>query len=133
MADPDGAEAQAERRHQQRGLWLSPTWEGMVAVNGLLDPEAGQTLLAALEPLARPTNADDTRSGGQRRADALAELARRSLEAGRLPQSGGVRPQLLVTVDLDSLLGHPVGWAGRPAGPGRWTPRPAGGWPVTGR
>ena len=57
VADPDGAEAQAERRYQQRGLWLSPTWEGMVAVNGLLDPEAGQTLLAALEPLARPTNA----------------------------------------------------------------------------
>jgi Domain of unknown function (DUF222)/HNH endonuclease len=70
-------------------------------------PEAGQTLLAALEPLARPTSADDTRSGGQRRADALAELARRSLEAGHLPQTGGVRPQLLVTVDLDSLLGHP--------------------------
>ncbi len=62
VADPDGADAQAERRHQRRGLWLSPTWEGMVAVNGLLDPEAGQTLLAALEPLARPTNADDTRS-----------------------------------------------------------------------
>ena len=57
VADPDGAQAQAERRYQRRGLWLSPTWEGMVAVNGLLDPEAGQTLLAALEPLARPTTA----------------------------------------------------------------------------
>ena len=37
---------------------------------------------------------------------------------GRLPQAGGVRPQLSVIVDLDSLLGHPgtvggeVGWAG---------------------
>ena len=103
--------ARAERQHQRRGLWLSATWEGMVAVNGLLEPEAGQTLLAALEPLARPTNADDDRSGGQRRADALAELARRQLEGGRLPQSGGVRPQLLVTVDLDSLLGP--WWGGR--------------------
>jgi Domain of unknown function (DUF222)/HNH endonuclease len=107
VADPDGADTQAEHRHQQRGLWLSPTWEGMVAINGLLDPEAGQTLLAALEPLARPSDAHETRSGGQRRADALAELARRRLESGRLPQAGGVRPQLLVTVDLDSLLGHP--------------------------
>ena len=62
VADPEGADAQAERRQQQRGLWLAPTWEGMVAVNGLLEPEAGQTLLAALEPLARPTNADDARS-----------------------------------------------------------------------
>ena len=121
VADPDGADDQAERRHQQRGLWLSPTWEGMVAVNGLLDPEAGQTLLAALEPLARPTNADDDRTGGQRRADALTELARRNLEAGRLPQTGGVRPQLLVTVDLDSLLG-PGGLGGETGGAGPLDP-----------
>jgi Domain of unknown function (DUF222)/HNH endonuclease len=117
VADPEGAEAQAERRHQQQGLWLASTWEGMVAVNGLLDPEAGQTLLAALEPLARPTNADDERSGGQRRADALTELARRNLEGGQLPQAGGVRPQLLVTVDLDSLLSHPGGLGGEAGGP----------------
>jgi Domain of unknown function (DUF222)/HNH endonuclease len=92
--------------------------EGMVAVNGLLEPEAGQTLAAALEPLARPANADDSRSGGQRRADALTELARRHLEGGRLPRSGGVRPQLLVTVDLDTLLGHPGGVGGELGGIG---------------
>ena len=40
-----------------------------------------------------------------------------SLEGGRLPQSGGVRPQLLVTVDLDSLLGHPGGVGGEVGGP----------------
>jgi hypothetical protein len=109
VADPDHEHDRAERRHARRGVWLSPTWEGMVALNGFLEAEAGQTLLAALEPLARPTNADDTRSGGQRTADALTELARRQLEAGRLPRTGGVRPQLLVTVDLDSLLtGHGV-------------------------
>ena len=57
VADPEGAEGQAERQHQRRGLWLSPTWEGMVAVDGLLEAEAGQTVLAALEPLARPADA----------------------------------------------------------------------------
>jgi hypothetical protein len=117
VLDPDPAAAQAERRHGRRGLWLTATLDGMVAVDGRLEPEAGQTLLAALEPLARPHSASDTRSGGQRRADALAELARRALEAGRLPQTGGVRPQLTVLVDLDSLqgrtrLGGEVGWAG---------------------
>jgi hypothetical protein len=106
-----------EQRHGRRGLWLSPTFEGMVALEGRLDPEAGQTLLAALEPLARPATADDERSGSQRRADALTELARRNLEGGRLPQTGGVRPQLLVTVDLDSLLGRP----GAVGGDGGWT------------
>ncbi|HEV3397971.1 MAG TPA: DUF222 domain-containing protein, partial [Actinomycetes bacterium] len=54
VADPDGAGAQAQRRHQRRGVWLAPTFEGMVAIDGLLEAEAGQTLLAALEPLARP-------------------------------------------------------------------------------
>jgi Domain of unknown function (DUF222)/HNH endonuclease len=115
VADPDGTSDRAERQHQQRGVWVSATWAGMVALQGLLDPEAGQTLLAALEPLARPANAQDDRSGGQRRADALTELARRHLEGGRLPQSGGVRPQLLVTVDLHSLLG-PGGLGGETGG-----------------
>src|SRR5918995_1874707 len=118
LADPDGADRDRARRHARRGLWLAPTFEGMVAVDGLLEPEAGQTLLAALEPLARPADATDSRSGSQRQADALSELARRHLEGGRLPQAGGVRPQLMVTVDLDSLLGHPgalggeTGWVG---------------------
>jgi hypothetical protein len=40
-------------------------------VDGLLEPEAGHVVLAALEPLARPADAHDTRSGGQRTADAL--------------------------------------------------------------
>jgi hypothetical protein len=118
LADPNSADRDRERRHARRGVWLAPTFEGMVAVDGLLEPEAGQTLLAALEPLARPADAHDSRSGSQRNADALTELARRHLEGGRLPQAGGVRPQLTVTVDLDSLLGHPnalggeTGWAG---------------------
>jgi Domain of unknown function (DUF222)/HNH endonuclease len=120
--DPDGADAKAQRQHERRGFWVTPTLDGDLALQGLLDPEGGQHLLAALEPLARPSDAQDARSGDQRRADALVELARRALEGGRLPQTGGVRPQLLVTVDLDSLLDRPGavggdgGWAG-PLGP----------------
>ena len=122
VADPDGASEQTQRQHQRRGMWVSPTFEGMVAIAGLLEPEAGETLLAALEPLARPTTADDQRSGAQRRADALAELARRALEGGRLPHTGGVRPQLTVTIELASLLGG----HGTPGGEGAWAgPLPA--------
>jgi hypothetical protein len=131
VIDPDTSASQAERRHARRGLWLAPTLEGMVALDGLLEPEAGQTLLAALEPLARPPSAADTRTGGQRRADALAELARRQLEGGRLPQTGGVRPQLTVLVDLDSLVGQAL-WVVSPT-PAPWVPRPASGWPAMGR
>ena len=112
VADPDGADRQRDHRQERRGVWLSPTWDDMVAINGLLEREAGATVLAALEPLARPASADDPRTGSQRNADALAELCRRSLEGGWLPKAGGVRPQLLVTVDLDSLLGRSGGLGG---------------------
>jgi hypothetical protein len=133
VADPQGAEVARRRRHQRRGLWLAPTLDDMVAVKGLLEPEAGQLVRAALEPLARPADAEDDRSGDQRNADALAELARRSLEGGWLPKAGGVRPQLLVTIDLDSLLGNSGSRAGTLGGRGRWTPRPVGDSPATGR
>ena len=43
VADPDTAARQAQRGHARRGLWLASTLDGMVA-------EAGQLLLAALEP-----------------------------------------------------------------------------------
>jgi hypothetical protein len=37
VADPDHTD-QAEQQHQRRGLWLASTLEGMVALDGLLDP-----------------------------------------------------------------------------------------------
>jgi Domain of unknown function (DUF222) len=127
VLDPDTAASQAERGHGRRGLWLAPTWEGMVALDGLLEAEAGQSLVAALEPLARPASAADARSGGQRRADALAELARRALEGGPAAPGWWVRPQLTV---LGSWTASRVGprWVGRSAGWGRWLLRvsPAG-------
>jgi len=51
LADLDArGAAAAEQRHQRRGLWLASTLDGMVAVEGPLEPEAGQSLLAALDP-----------------------------------------------------------------------------------
>jgi len=131
--DPDGADAQAQRRYARRGVWVTTTFDRMVAVRGLLAPEAGQTLLAALDPLARPADHHDTRSGGQRTADALAELARRALEAGQLPTTGGVRPQLSVIVDLKTVTGDAGGLGGDIGGAGPWNPKPAGDWPATRR
>src|SRR5919204_5546763 len=52
----------------------------------------------------------------------LLEAARRQLEGGRLPTTGGVRPQVAVTIELASLLGQP----GLPAAEGGWVgPLPA--------
>ncbi len=64
---PEAARRQSDRHHQRRGVWLARTLDGMVAVDGLLDPEAGQSLVvAALEPRARPASVSDGRSGSQR-------------------------------------------------------------------
>jgi Domain of unknown function (DUF222)/HNH endonuclease len=113
LLDPDRADQRERRRLEQRGLWLAGTFDGMLALQGLLDAEAGEAVQAALAPLARPTGPDDPRTAAQRRADALGELAHQALQGGRLPQAGGQRPQLTVTVDVASLLaGDPVGGSG---------------------
>src|SRR6266511_3158494 len=112
VIDPEKAEQRAGARLDRRGLWLAATVDGMVAVDGLLDPEAGEAAQAALAPLARPAGPDDARTAAQRRADALGELARQALQTGRLPQGGGLRPQLTVTRAI--VHRHP-----NPADPGQ--------------
>src|SRR6266540_1029080 len=122
VIDPEKAEQRAGARLDRRGLWLAATVDGMVAVDGLLDPEAGEAAQAALAPLARPAGPDDARTAAQRRADALGELARQALQTGRLPQGGGLRPQLTVTIELASLLTEPggLGGTGGTGGVGGW-------------
>jgi len=74
-----------------------------VALQGVLDAEAGATVLAALKPLATRAGAEDERPATVRRADALVELARQGLDGGKLPRTGGERPHVHITVPLDAL------------------------------
>src|SRR5664280_619158 len=93
---------------------LDPT--GAEVLDGVLDPEAGATVLAALAPLAAPGGADDDRTPAQRRADALVELARRALDGAALPSVGGERPHIQIRVDYATLLARTgtatLDWAG---------------------
>jgi hypothetical protein len=79
----------------------------MFVIDGRLDAEGGATLRAALNALDEPWKFDDTRSGSQRRAHALVELARQRLDAGNLPEVGGQKPHLSVTASLSTLLREP--------------------------
>jgi hypothetical protein len=97
------AEEAAQRRHESRGLTISPTFDGMHHLSGLLDAEAAATVLAALSPLAARLGPEDTRWKAQRMADALRELAGHALACGGLPDSGGERPQIMVTIDHETL------------------------------
>ena len=102
--DPDGSAAAAEEAHARRYLNLSQTFDGIFVIDGQLDPEAGSALRAAIQALNKPLPNDD-RTAGQRRADALGELALRQLQSGRLPTTHGQRPHLVVTVPEPTLRG----------------------------
>jgi hypothetical protein len=107
IMDPDGQGGLDERHYEQRWLEVRATFEGTVAINGVLDAESGAVVLTALEALMGPPAPDDERTGSQRRADALVDLARGELDHGNLPDVGGERPHVLVVSTLEGLRGDP--------------------------
>jgi len=70
------------------------------------DAEMFDRIATSLDGLAAPSDADDVRDHPERAAEALAELCGFALAhaPGRvLPESGGRRPQVVVTIRLDDL------------------------------
>src|SRR6266851_4003732 len=67
--------AEANRAYARRYFHLSDVKDGLVHLDGLLDAEGGATLKTALGALMPPPRKDDDRTPGQRRADAMVELA----------------------------------------------------------
>ncbi len=102
--DPEGALAAALRANQRRYLHMNQTFDGVYMLDGLLDAEGGAALSAALQGLSAPIPGDE-RTGAQRRADALVELANRQLQGGSLPTVHGQRPHLVLTATVDGLRG----------------------------
>ena len=109
--DPDAVLADANEANELRYLYLSQTLDGVFYLNGRLDAEGGASLQTALNALSGPRAADDQRAPKQRRADSLVELARQQLDRGKLPEVGGQRPHLAVTVDMATLAKQPGSWA----------------------
>jgi len=118
LADPEGSERSAQRTHDDLRLHLSRTFHGAWAFDELLDPINGAVVAGELgrietglfeadwaEAKARVGEgvcaADLARTPAQRRADALVEMARRSLAlpaASRLPE-----PLFSVLVDHETF------------------------------
>jgi hypothetical protein len=99
----DDAEAQAQRLYDSRWATLSKSYQGMWHLTAMLDPEAGEVLATALQPLLTKTGPEDTRTTAQRRADALIDLARYNLDHGELPDHNGEHPQIMVTIAWNEL------------------------------
>ena len=80
-----------------------------------------------------PPAEDDRRTAPQRRADAMTELARRQLDGGRLPEVGGQKPHLVVTVDAATLSKQAGSLAAELSGRSRFPAETARRSPVTAR
>ncbi len=113
LVDQDDEERPAEEDVAARSLHASETFRGMVRIDGLLDPIQGAEFCEALWRIteemlkadweqARVVYGDEAckehlaRTPAQRRADALAEMARRAMTA----PADRKRPRPLVTVHV---------------------------------
>jgi hypothetical protein len=100
-ADLDAADRDADSVHAARHLSASVTFQGAVAVDGVLDPLGGEVFKTELDRLSEQLRLEDLRDGverttTQRRADALVEMAMRSATA----PADGLRPRPLLTVTI---------------------------------
>ena len=105
--DQAAALAEANRAYSRRSLYLSEPKDGLVHLEGVLDAEGGAVVKTALDALMPPAKHDDDRTAGQRRADALVDLARRPLTGSKLGSTGGMRPHLVITASVETLAGVP--------------------------
>jgi Domain of unknown function (DUF222)/HNH endonuclease len=111
LADPDGADAAEEDRTAARNVFVEASFSGMWLGQMTLDPVSGAIVSGELnrlehdlfeadcaeakERLGRPARLDElARTSGQRRADALVEMATRSASA----PAEGIRPAPLFSV-----------------------------------
>ena len=111
LADDELAEVDAAATHQARHLSVSRTLDDGGVVDGRLDTTGTSLVVQALELLDPGPDAGQVAGGvrtpGQRRADALVEMARRTVNA----QSGGRRGasatvHVVVDADLLGLVRH---------------------------
>ena len=105
--DSEGVLSDANKAHDRRYLHMSQTLDGVYRIDGWLDAEGGATLNTALDSVMGPWVEGDDRSATERRADAVVEIARRQLDGGQLPEVGGQKPHVAVSVDMATLSKEP--------------------------
>jgi hypothetical protein len=102
VADPESDERGYKRAAEREHLDVAKTFGGY-HVAGFLTDEHGEALRAAMDSvMGAPTPGDD-RSPTQRRAQALADLARTVLDNGHTGVGSAVRPHVTVTVSWTEL------------------------------
>lgn len=113
--DSAGTAEEEELSYHRRRLHISSTLYGTVRMDGELDPETGNTVIAALNAVqdadAHGGRRPDVRSAAQRRADALGELCHQWMNSSDRPKVAGERPHMSVIVNVEALAGRGEGRA----------------------
>ncbi|GAB2476478.1 hypothetical protein GCM10027063_16850 [Promicromonospora xylanilytica] len=122
-ADPEADERGYTRAKDREYVAVSPTLGGY-HLSGFLTEEHGHALTTAIGSVMGAPDAGDDRTPGQRRAQALADIARVVLDHGHTGTGAAVRPHLSVTVswtELQALAAKNRINARRPIGTGTST------------
>jgi hypothetical protein len=108
---PDAADAADDRAYQHRRLSHSATLDGIFHLSGVFDAAAGATIATAINAYMRQDPPDTPpelrRDVRQRRADALHDIADAALAALDDSKVAGVKPRIVVRVNLADLLSDP--------------------------
>jgi hypothetical protein len=104
--DGDGGADAEEKLYQRRRYHQSRTLDDMLATNGLLDPESAEFAESALKTArARDEREAETRTAGQRNADAFTMIMRQWLELTDANTPDHVRSQAITVLDLAETPG----------------------------
>jgi hypothetical protein len=99
----ENAEERDSRHHAGRWLRVTPTFDGMRRIDGMLDPTSAATIETALHALAPKGGTEDTRTPAQRNADALTMMATFALTHADTTDNGGEAANVMVLAPLDTL------------------------------
>ena len=105
VLDQDGKSPNdPELAEPKREFYRANRKDGSMVFRGKLDAESAAKLETMLSPMAKPTSATDTRTTAQREGDALAEIIDLAAGSDDLPDEGGERPHLALTMSFDDFL-----------------------------
>ncbi|CAN7174514.1 DUF222 domain-containing protein [Arthrobacter sp. LjRoot14] len=108
-ADQDGSEPSEEELRHRQGVFIRKPRRGLHHVEFFATPDQYEPLLTvmntATNPRTQPGEQDlDPRTRPQQLLDGLVGAAKTALTTGNLPAAGGLRPQVMVTIDYRDLL-----------------------------
>ncbi|MBP1234920.1 hypothetical protein JOE40_000387 [Arthrobacter sp. PvP102] len=118
--DQDGSEPSEEELRHRQGVFIRKPRRGLQHVEFFATPDQYEPLLTvmntATNPRTQPEAAEgndgtisgegdlDRRTRPQQLLDGLVSAAKTALATGNLPAAGGLRPQVMVTIDYRDLL-----------------------------